>query len=162
MSIMILCCLTSLSTLFKSYLNDGRVIMKVSVQSSKVQAWATEFRLEQDSNPGHLGSKSGALTAQSPRRFECQGQPAHLRNPIRAIVYRIRGYCRVHCRGEWFLRGVCVRVCMCVFGGWGGGGRGVDLIILPYPVCIRTNIPLSQQTVKIQIRRRRTRRLIRV
>ena len=44
-------CFTSLSTLFKSYRDDGRVIMKGSVQGSAIQSWA-EFRLQWDSNPG--------------------------------------------------------------------------------------------------------------
>ena len=62
-------CLTFLSTLFKSYWDGGRVIMKGSVQWSAIQSWA-EFRLPWDSNPGPLDPKLEALITQSPRLFK--------------------------------------------------------------------------------------------
>ena len=52
---------TSLSTLFKSYWDDGRVIMKDFGQWKTVQSW-DEVRLQRDSNLGPHDSKSGVLT----------------------------------------------------------------------------------------------------
>ena len=61
-------CFTSLSTLLKSYRDDGRMIMKGSVQWNAVQSWAV-FRLQRDSNPELTGPKSGALTILDTRMY---------------------------------------------------------------------------------------------
>ena len=59
---------TSLSTLFKSYQDDTRTIMKGSVQWSPVQSWA-EFCLQPDANPGPSDPKSGVLTTWASEHF---------------------------------------------------------------------------------------------
>ena len=53
-------CFTSLSTLFKSYRDDRRVIMKGPVQSNAIQSWA-EFCHQGDSNPRLSNSKLGVF-----------------------------------------------------------------------------------------------------
>ena len=68
MGMMMVWCFTSLSTLFKLYWDNGRMIMKGSVWWSFVQSW-TEFRLQQDSNPGPCDPKSGAFITQPPWLF---------------------------------------------------------------------------------------------
>ena len=61
-------CFTSLSTLFKSYQDNGRVIMKGSEQRGFLQSGA-EFRLKRDSNPGLHEPKLEALTILAPWHF---------------------------------------------------------------------------------------------
>ena len=53
-------CFTSLSTLFKSYQDDRRVIMKGPVQWNAIQSWA-EFCHQGDSNPRPSNSKLGVF-----------------------------------------------------------------------------------------------------
>ena len=59
---------TSLSTLFKSYRDNGSVIMKGSMQWSANQSWA-EFHLQCDSNPGPHDLKTEVQTTQPPWYF---------------------------------------------------------------------------------------------
>ena len=58
----------SLLTLFKSYREYGRVIIKSSTQWSAIQSW-DEFGLQQDSNSGSCNPKSTVLTTLPPRPF---------------------------------------------------------------------------------------------
>ena len=66
-------CGTSLSTLSKSNKDDGRVIIKGSVQWSAVQS-RVEFHLQWDSNQGPHDPRSEMLTTLSPRHFSLYGK----------------------------------------------------------------------------------------
>ena len=70
---MMIWCFTSLLTLtlLKSNRDNGRVIMKGSVQRSAVRSWA-KFHLCGASNPWLRDSKPGALTARSRGRFKAK------------------------------------------------------------------------------------------
>ena len=64
-------CFTPLSTLFKSYWDDRRLIMKGFVQWSIIQSWA-EFCVQRDSNLRSHDTKSEALTKQPPGHFSSE------------------------------------------------------------------------------------------